>query len=265
MKSSLLIGSVKLPSDVELFISAVKADVPSGTYYAFHDVTALSLAEVVCGLVVTATAATTCVPTLNEDRRITLTADVAFTIAWSADGVVRDALGFTGAGTGPAALAHTGANVSDRIWSPGQTESPDAPLGVIGTPASDTAVARSGNRIQVSTTHNDWLENSFFWRNVLMSRSITKDALGGEHATFYKKVLREGLTWNLWRDFDDVAGSSSTFTLVSDDKLGPYQMPLTPGNASAFVFERSKGLKRIDKMTIAEIPAFTVPEILGAS
>lgn len=263
MLSSLLIGSVKFTADETITVGGTPVTVDDGVYYVIDDTALLSLADVICVLVVANTAATTCAATITKGRKIKLAADATFAITWGTGTAVRDALGFTGDLS--AASSYEAPDISDLVWSPGQTESPDAPLGVIGTDISDTAVARSGTAIQVATTHNTQLANSFIWRNVAIARNITSSGLGGEAHTFYQNVLRTARTWNLWRNFDDIVGSSVDFTLVSNDRLGPYQLILTEAAAQRFVFTRSAGLAQVDKQTIVEIGATTVPEVTGAA
>ncbi len=258
VNTSLLIGSARIPAQ-GLSIDGDAAVWPAGSYYLRHPTDALSMIGTLRSILSTAGIAGAAVVLLkNRKVRVSFTPGAEFTFAWPGDHLLRDLFGFTSnIGLNPSQEAEF---ISPLLWSPGKNESPgDAPLGVLGRTVYDTQFSTSPDGIQFARSQNTQVINSFDWSHVPYDRYQTPLARGGEYTRFYDQVLRRAQKFYLYRSVVENEDSTDPITWPLFP-LGPYGLRQTGTKGMSSPFERSKGLKELDRMADVSLDVIVVPE-----
>lgn len=190
-----------------------------------------------------------------KNRKVRIYAGGIFSLTWSSL-YFRDFLGFTTDLSG--ASTYTSGSIPQLLWSPGRTESPMlSPLGTQGHQVHSTIFGVAGDGTTVTTTTGSRTFQEWRWSYIATDRIQTDAGAGGEYATFFDKVLKNGYNFRLYRNVDE-DGTSADLTLGS--YLGPYA--LTPGSRNPdWVFTRSSGFAYADGRNDITLSAHVVPEI----
>ena len=256
-KTAWLIGSYASLPEQEFVINASPEAVAAGSYYLHSATGALSLLEQVKAAM-TAAGLVNPVAVLCQNRKVRLSADVAFGMTWGTGTLLRDLLGFEGLGLAVAA-DHTATLVSPLLWSPARQESSLlTPLGVRGHVEylSRQSVSTYSGRTE-SISHGQREFQTFRFPHVLTERVTTPGAEGGTFARWFADVAVRGARFFLWRNVTENTASTTTATLSTS--LGPYIYTAT-GKGVMWKFDRSKGLERAEVVADLDIPCHVCPE-----
>lgn len=237
--------------------------VAAGDYYLVdYAATAISLAHAFATAVLAHTDITSVTTEILESRLLKFSYSHSTTITWGSATTLRNLLGF--AGNLSAATSHTATLVSPLLWSPAKTESPDMDvLSGGGMQRYDAHAGIAASGIAVVTSHNQWQQELYRWRNVANADFRTTSALGGEFFVFWRDVLRKGYHFRLYRNIAESRSGSAVVNLGAAEREGPYVVDLRsdPKYVTAFPFDRSRGFEHSDIWHPVELPCVTTAEI----
>lgn len=256
-KTAWLIGSyASLPAQA-FVINASPQSVAAGSYYLHSATGALSLLEQVKAAM-TAAGLVNPVAVLCQNRKVRLSADVAFGMTWGTGTLLRDLLGFDGLGLAVAA-DHVATLVSPLLWSPARQESSLlTPLGVRGhiEYLSRQSVSPYSGRTE-TIAHGQREFQTFRFPHVLTERVTTAAGEGGTFARWFSDVAVRGARFHLWRNVTENTASTTAATLSTS--LGAYIYTAT-GKGVMWKFDRSKGLERAEVVADLDIPCHVCGE-----
>lgn len=256
-KTAWLIGSYASLPEQEFVINASPEAVAAGSYYLHSATDALSLLKQVEDAM-TAAGLANPVAVLCQNRKVRLSADVAFGMTWGVGTLLRDLLGFEGIGLA-VATDHTATLVSPLLWSPARQESSMlTPLGVRGhiDYLSRQSVSPYSGRTE-TISHGQRESQLFRFPHVLTERVTTAAGEGGTFARWFSDVAVRGARFFLWRNVTENTASTTAATLSTS--LGPYIYTAT-SKGVMWKFDRSKGLERSEIVADLDIPCHVCPE-----
>lgn len=252
-RASWLIGSTAIAAQT-VTVDGSGESIAAGEYYLYDGSAPSLTAQMVAAM--TSAGVADPVAVLLKNRRLRLASSGTFTVTWPADGILRDLLGFTTNLAGNTSYDAT--NPSPLLWSPGTTENPTSPIGLVGRTVYNTRIGVGDDGRPCATTHGSRVVNGFYWRNVALARYQTSSALGGEYQTFAGQVLVRQAAFKLWRNVDEDDSSSTAVTLSSS--LGPYAM--TPqGRSPDADGEREAGFELADARWRVGFDAYVRTEV----
>ncbi len=203
---------------------------------------------------------------LTRDRKVRIeyfesgpSSTTAQIISWSGAGAsaFQELLGLTGTETAAGYVsAFTAPETSPYLWSGNKPETPSARLGELGIPYYDTAVGMSGTRVVVATTNNSGYTNDFLFQRVLNDRYWTNTEEWGEYFVWWDAVQRRFRKFKLWRDVNELDGSTTAATLATG--LGPYIYRWD--GATPLSFPMSRDLPHLEYLHTVDIPVVVVDE-----
>lgn len=221
-----LIGSITLPRQELTIVQGATSEFcnfDEGSYYLRSATATLSMLAEMVAAINLHTLVSGAAAVVRRDRLITISATQSFTLAWPADGVLRDLLGFTGALT-PAATSFTATNISPLLWSPGYLATPKTIAGVTGYTVPHQAIRKSSDGTQVQCDHygeETWQDLS--WTHIMPERMRTAGTTAAQGGTFHQffqqcAMLRRRFLYHQEIDEDDASSTSVTW----DTAMGAY-------------------------------------------
>jgi hypothetical protein len=254
--SSWIVGAKKIAAQTLTFGGGPQV-VAAGTYYLRDASAGLSLIEQV-RLAMNASGATGTQAVITLGRRVRLSASGTFSITWPADGVLRDALGFTG--NLAAAATYTAPNCSPLLWSPAVTGSPQlSPLYTAGVARLNAFITVAEDGTTSGTVSGSRTYQRYSFRYVPGARVYPKTGdTGGSWVRAWSEFLGVGGRFKYYPAIDEVDGSSTATTWPT--ALGPYSY--TPASTSpTWSYERSNGFQFCDDRADVELPCHVIPEV----
>lgn len=256
-RTAWLIGSYAALPVQSFTVNASAQAVAANDYYLFSTTNALSLLAQVKDAM-TAAGVTNPVVVLQQNRKIRLSADSAFSVTWGTATLLRDLLGF--AGDLPSLVSHQASAISPLLWSPGRQESSMlTPLGVRGHVEYLTRQSVSPYSGRTETLTHGSREFQRFWLPLVQTDRVhTSTNAGGTWMRWFAEVAVKGANWFLYRNvLEDAA--STVATPLGGVSLGPYVYSAKAKGVS-WTFTRSKGLERTEAAADIDIPCHVVPE-----
>lgn len=229
----------------------------AGSIYGHHSTAALSYLDLFAALIASHTDITTVTVKVQEDRKLVVTSDTAFTLDFNSNTILRDLGGFTGNLT-PSNTVFRSPNIPQFLWSPDRTEDPSAALGSQGRKIweGQDGEAPGGNTIR--TRHTSKTVNDFTFPYIAIARLGTDPDSGspGEYAYWWENFYAPALRWVLFRlETDD---ESSTTPMDLDEMLGPYKP--RAGSGLDFPWDREQSHATTDAFLRVELNVNKVPE-----
>lgn len=258
--SDIFIGAyLNLPAQsftVTVAATAEVVTIPAGSYYLTDSSSARSLFSAFATALNSHSMLGSASCVLLRDRTTFLSASPDFAIAWPADNLLRDLIGFTSNISGQDEYVSDG--ISVLLWSPGRTGVYRARLDTDGIPLHDTAVGMSANGVVVATRHNTVLEQTLTYRYVRNSRVWTTAEEGGEFYAFWDYVLSRAAPFKLYRSVTEDEASTSTMTLgTQTPSTGAYKH--TPSQPVRLPFDRE--FANVEMLHPISIDCVTVTDI----
>lgn len=242
----------------------VNVTLPLGGAYLVHTTASLSLLERL-ELAMAAGGVANPSAVLTQSRRVLLSGDAVWTLAWGASTGLRDLLGF--AGDLSASTGYLADLTSTLLWSPGKRLRPAlAPLDALGRLVLDISstigeggqltVRQEGPGTTVALYQAQYVYKPRHW-------AAPPTVSPGEFRHFWQYELATAQRWVILREIveDDAVDTAASYDLAT--LLGPYVADMAQESMGAAQLERSDGFATVEYAYNLELPAILTTEFSG--